>query len=145
MCLCIINFSCDHSAIYEQYISIQNATWEKEKEIQFTFQIEDSSIPYDLSVQIRNNNLYPYQNLWLFSSEVLPNGILQKDTIECVLADDFGKWYGSGISLFQSSFPIRTNYTFPTGGEYTFTFRQGMRNDVLSGIQEIGFRVEKAK
>ena len=85
--------------------------------------------------------MYPYQNLWVFCSEELPIGPLKRDTIECLLADEFGKWYGDGISLFQSSFPIRSAYYFPVKGQYTFSFRQGMRNDQLPGIQEIGLRV----
>ena len=88
--------------------------------------------------------MYPYQNLWLVCNEEQPIGPLKRDTIECTLADEFGKWYGHGISLFQSSFPIRTNYKFEHPGMYTFSFRQGMRDSTLRGIQEISFRVEKA-
>lgn len=141
---CIIGFlffSCDRPAIYDQYQAIQGTTWEKEKAYYFTFQIEDISIPYDISLEIRNNNLYPYQNLWIFYQMEFPIGPLRKDTMECMLADDYGKWYGHGISLFQSSFPIRTQYRFPFKGQYTFSLRQGMRNDQLPGIQEIGLRI----
>lgn len=142
---CSLFFSCEQTALYEQYQAIDNITWEKNKEYYFTFQIEDTSVPYDLTLEIRNNNLYPYQNLWLFCNEERPIGPLQRDTIECLLADEFGKWYGKGISLYQMSFPIRKQYRFPHSGQYTFSFRQGMRNDLLKGIQEIGFRVEKSK
>lgn len=144
-CSCLLAFSCDAPALYEQYQAIDNTTWEKDKEYYFTFHITDADAPYDLTLEVRNNNLYPYQNLWLFCNEEPPIGPLKQDTIECLLADAFGKWYGHGISLFQSSFPIRRNYVFPHEGRYTFSFRQGMRNDRLKGIQEIGFRVEKAK
>ncbi len=137
-------FSCKQEAIYDQYQAIDNIAWEKDKEYYFTFHIEDNTTPYNVSFQLRNNNLYPYQNLWLFYSEEQPIGPLVRDTIECVLADEYGKWYGSGISLYQSSFPLRTNYTFPHKGQYTFSFRQGMRNDTLRGIQEIGLRIEQA-
>ena len=89
--------------------------------------------------------MYPYQNLWLFCSEEQPIGPLHRDTIECMLADEFGKWYGHGISLYQSSFPIHSQYKFPHAGQYTFSFRQGMRDDALKGIQEIGFSVRPAK
>lgn len=144
-CLVIMCFSCSHMAQYEQYQAIENTLWEKDKIYYFTFQIDDISVPYDLTLEIRNNNLYPYQNLWLFCSEEPPIGSLSRDTIECELADEFGKWYGKGISLFQLSFPIRTQYYFPTAGQYTFSFRQGMRNNKLKGIQEIGFRVQKSE
>ena len=138
---CFLCFSCENEAVYDQYQAIQNTSWEKNKEYYFTFLIEDISVPYDLTLEVRNNNMYPYQNLWVFCSEELPIGPLKRDTIECMLADEFGKWYGDGISLFQSSFPIRSAYYFPVKGQYTFSFRQGMRNDHLPGIQEIGLRV----
>ena len=136
-------FSCEKTALYEQYQAIDNTLWEKNKEYYFTFQVEDISIPYNLFLEVRNNNLYPYQNLWVFCSEELPVGPLKRDTVECMLADDYGKWYGHGISLYQSSFPIRSQYKFPYAGQYTFSFRQGMRDNGLKGIQEIGFRIEK--
>lgn len=139
VCLC---FSCENPALYDRYQSIEQDTWEKDKVYHFTFQIEDTSVPYDLTLEVRNNNLYPYQNLWLFCTEETAIGLLKRDTIECMLADEFGKWYGKGISLYQSSFPIRSAYYFPHAGQYTFSFRQGMRNDRLQGIREIGFRVE---
>ena len=141
VCACISFFSCEQQAIYDRYQAIENTSWEKDKVYYFTFEIDDISVPYDLSLEVRNNNMYPYQNLWVFCNEERPIGPLQKDTIECMLADEFGKWYGNGISLFQSSFPIRTKYHFPIKGQYTFSFRQGMRNNHLPGIQEIGLRV----
>lgn len=144
VCASYLCFSCNNQVVYEQYQAIDNTLWEKDKMYYFTFLIDDISIPYDLTLEIRNNNLYPYQNLWVFFNEEPPIGPLQKDTLECMLADEFGKWYGHGISLFQSSFPIRTNYHFPHTGQYTFSFKQGMRNDKLHGIQEIGFRIQKS-
>lgn len=132
-------------AVYDRYQAIDNTTWEKDKTYYFTFQIDDISSPYNLTFEVRNNNRYPYQNLWIFCNEELPVGPLKQDTIECVLADEFGKWHGDGISLYQSSFPVRSQYKFPYEGQYTFSFRQGMRDSILIGIQEIGFKVEKAK
>ena len=140
-CACLAGFSCEQPAVYDQYQAIEGTAWEKEKVYYFTFQIEDISVPYDLTLEVRNNNLYPYQNLWIFCDEEQPFGPLKKDTIECMLADEYGKWHGHGISLFQSSFPVRTNYHFPIKGQYTFSFRQGMRKDKLPGIEEIGLRV----
>lgn len=140
--VCFLCFSsCDSPALYDRYQAIDNTVWEKDKEYYFTFHIDDISVPYNLSLEIRNNNMYPYQNLWIFCNEEQPIGPMAKDTLECMLADEFGKWHGDGISLFQSSFPIRTNYLFPHKGQYTFGFRQGMRNEALKGVQEIGLRV----
>lgn len=137
--------ACTQPAIYDQFQSIEGKVWDKDKVYYFTFMVEDHRIPYDLTLAVRNNNMYPYQNLWLFCNEEPPIGNLQRDTVEYMLADDFGKWYGHGISLFLSTFPIRTNYYFPYPGQYTFSFRQGMRNAHLEGIQEIGLTVTPSK
>ncbi len=116
----------------------------KGQSLLFYLSIDDNSRPYTITLDIRNNNKYPYQNLWLFCNEEPPIGPLMRDTIECLLADEFGKWYGHGISLYESSFPIRKNYHFPYPGQYTFSFRQGMRDSVIVGIQEIGLRIQPA-
>ena len=142
--VCLFCLSCDYQPVYDQYQEIENTIWQKDKEYYFTFDIEDNSVPYNLTLEIRNNNMYPFQNLWLFLQEETPIGPLVRDTVECMLADDYGKWYGKGISLFQLSYPLKTAYYFPHSGQYTYSFRQGMRQDELPGIQEIGFRVELA-
>lgn len=136
-----ILFSCDSGTVFEQYRPIENGIWGIDEEYYFTCRITDARQAYDISLNIRNNNLYPYQNLWVFWQEEQPGNILVRDTLECMLADDFGKWYGKGVSLFESSFPLRTAYHFPDTGSYTFSFRQGMRTEQLKGIQEIGVKI----
>lgn len=144
--VCLMNcISCEYPALYDRYQPVEQTGWGKEKVYYFTFEVQDTAVPYDLTLNIRNNNLYPYQNLWLFCSEEHPIGPLRQDTIECMLADEYGKWYGNGLSLFHTGFPIRTHYKFPHAGQYTFSFRQGMRRDTLIGIQEIGLTVRASK
>lgn len=137
-------FSCENGALYDQYHAIEPISWEKNKAYSFTFEVEDSSHPYDVTLQLRNNNRYLYRDLWLFCSEEPPIGSFKRDTLECLLADQYGKWYGNGISIYESSFPIRTKYTFAHKGQYTFSFKQAMRIESLPGIQEIGLRVVKS-
>ena len=139
-----MSFACSNPVYYEKYQTIDNP-WDKNKELFFTCEIDDPNASYCLSLHIRNNNLYPYQNLWLFFGEEQPGGNVVRDTIECILADNFGKWFGSGISIYQLKFPMRTSYNFPKEGSYTFTIRQGMRDEHLKGIEQIGLRIEKNK
>ena len=140
--LFIVCLSCTKSVYFEKYQTIDNP-WDKNKEYFFTCEIDDPSVSYNLSLQIRNNNLYPYQNLWLFLAEEQSDGYVQRDTVECMLADEYGKWRGTGISIYHLNIPIRSKYTFPQQGKYTFAIRQGMRDDQLKGIEQIGVRIEK--
>lgn len=142
---CLLLSSCGGPVVFDRYQTIDGRHWEKDKEYYFTVEIDDITTPYNLTFEVRNNNLYPFQNLWIFWGEEQPSQTILKDTTECMLADDYGKWLGQGISLYQSSFPLRTEYRFPETGTYTFSFRQGMRNDELPGIQEIGLKVIKSE
>jgi gliding motility-associated lipoprotein GldH len=89
--------------------------------------------------------MYPFKNLWLFYDLIKPDGARIKDTIEVSLADDFGKWTGSGITIYQNAFALRNGYIFPDTGQYSIIFRQGMRENNLKGIEDIGLIIEKAK
>lgn len=109
---CSLFFSCENPALYDQYQAINNITWEKDKEYYFTFEVKDISVPYDLTLEVRNNNLYPYQNLWLFCSEEQPIGPLRRDTIECILADEFGNGTGMAFPYIKAAFPSIRNISF---------------------------------
>lgn len=135
---------CDHPAVYDLFQPVDQATWAKDETFYFTFEVKDKSVPYDLTLELRNNNFYPYRNIWIISKEEQPVGPLRSDTLECILADEFSKWKGKGFSLFSNSFPVKKNYYFPHEGRYTFSFSHFMTDEALKGIHEIGFRVEKA-
>ena len=44
-----------------------NGTWDKKKELLFTMNIEDTSTPKNIIFVVRNNNDYPYSNLFLIT------------------------------------------------------------------------------
>ena len=138
-------FSCDNNTVYSEYQHIRDNTWNKKDEYFFKFVIKDNTVAYNVSLLLRNNDMYPYQNIWLFRDELQPSGTSVKDTIEFLLADDFGKWMGKGFSLFQNQIAIKNNYIFADTGKYTIGIRHGMRNDELTGIEDIGLLIEKAK
>lgn len=138
MALCL---SCREDVLYHQYQLVE-LEWSKDKEYYFTYEITDNSVPYRLSIEIRNNSHYPYQNLWLFCSEEQPVGPVRHDTLECFLSDDYGKWLGRGFSIYHLSIPVQTHHRFLHRGQYTFSIRHGMRDSVLRGIEEIGLRIE---
>ena len=135
--------ACNDNTVYNKYVAIENRTWDKNSEYFFNFTIADNTIPYDISVKLRNNNMYPFKNLWLFCDMKLPNGSLTNDTLYMTLADDFGKWTGNGISIYQNEFTLRQNFHFPDTGQYTIVFRQGMRENRLKGIEDIGLIIKR--
>ena len=135
--------SCSHNEIFFEYHSFNNSEWSRENPAVFRVNIEDNLHPYNLSVELRNNNSYAFSNIWLFVEYKMPDGISRKDTINAELADVYGKWYGKGLSLYNLSIPYETSYLYPDTGVYVYTIYQGMRENTLKGISDIGFKVSK--
>ena len=134
--------SCKEEAIINQYQFIDDCLWNKHDAYYFSVQINDITTPYDVSLNIRNNALYPYQNIWIAYTIEQPIGPLEKKKIECIIADKQNHWIGSGISLFQNSFILKKTYIFAHKGTYTFSFKHLMQDSTLRGIQEIGLEIK---
>jgi len=136
--------ACDNNTVYFQYHSINPALWNKDSLYTFDVDIENSQSAYSIYINVCNAPDYPNQNLWLFISEITPDGVVVKDTIEFYLADHRGKWLGSGAgSMKEMPVLYKQDFKFENSGTHTFKIGHGMRADELKGITKIGMRVEK--
>ncbi|MEI7502126.1 MAG: gliding motility lipoprotein GldH, partial [Paludibacter sp.] len=112
----------------------------------FDIPITDTLATYNVYVNIRNIGDYPYQNLWFFLNKKSPDSVLIKDSIECYLADNRGKWLGKGVgSIFEMPVLYQQKVHFKNAGNYQYKIVHGMRDTILVGINDIGMRVEKVK
>ena len=136
--------SCDRRKVFESYHELDPNGWNKDSIVVFNVQMNDTIKNHNLYVDIRNAGTYPYSNLWLFLSIGSPDGKLLTDTVEFTLADPSGRWRGSGIGgLHDNQILYKSSVYFPHKGKYKFMIKQGMRDNVLKGIRDIGIRVEK--
>lgn len=135
--------ACSQEEIFFEYHSLDNAQWKREQPAVFNIKVGDASLFYDVFITIRNNDNYPFSNIWLFIDCKTPEGNSRTDTLGADLADVYGKWYGKGLSLYNLSIPYETSVIFPDTGTYTYSIRQGMRENPLSGISDIGLKVSK--
>jgi gliding motility-associated lipoprotein GldH len=145
--------SCGTNVEYSQYQRIDSTIgWEKNNLLKFDYVAKDTNQLYDVYINVRNAESYPFRNLFMFLHTTYPNGIKITDTVECILADDKGKWMGSGMGdLFDNSILFKKNARFHQLGKYTFSFEQAMRFgdkntiDPLPLISDVGITIEKAK
>jgi gliding motility-associated lipoprotein GldH len=138
---CGLPLACSQPDIFSEFHPFPNAEWDKREAIRFIVPIHDTSSPLNLSLELRNDNRYPYRNLWLFIDHRTPDGRTSTDTLGVELADAYGKWHGRGMSVFANSIPYQTNVLYADTGNHTYTLRQGMRADILKGITDIGLRI----
>ena len=72
-------------------------------------------------------------------------GDLLRDTVACTLADDRGRWLGSGWgNLVDHRIGFKRKTSFPIAGDYSIQITHGMRLDPLPGMRDVGFRLESS-
>ncbi len=139
--------SCGQKYFYEKEITIHQGKWDRDSLIYFNIPITDTISTYDIYLSITNGNEYLYRNIYLFVKIYFPQNITRIDTIDCLLANDKGKWFGKKIddNRFRNLLLYRKNIKFPFKGSYKFSFEQAMRHKILSGIYNIGLYIKKVE
>jgi len=143
----ILFFSCDKKRVFDEYRSVGSA-WHKDSTISFDLPVLDSTKRYDLFVNIRDNNNYPFNNLFLIVSIEMPNGFTKVDTLEYQMANPDGTLLGNGFTdIKESKLYYKENVKFR--GKYKVHIRQAVRESgkipgvqELEGITDVGFRIE---
>lgn len=144
--LSMLLIACDSTRLYEENKEIENNTWYANKPLQFQAQIPDSIQGYNVYINLRNASHYPFSNIFLFLNTTFPDGQIDRDTVEIMLASPDGKWLGDGLGdIWDNRVLFKRNVRFPMKGEYRFEFTQAMRLDPLPGIMDAGIRIERAE
>ncbi len=137
--------ACDNHTVYHSYQHIPEQGWKKSDTLFYYIPIEDSASHYQLSIEIRNKDNYPYRNLFMGISHnnTADSTLFVTDTIECILADSNDKWRGDGIgTLFQSEHN-QARFFFPHKRNYTFKLFHLMKETPLNGLSDIGIKIQK--
>ena len=138
--------SCDRARIFEKNLDIPETGWKTDNILKFDVDIKDASTPTNFYVNVRNADGYPYSNIYLFIKTKFPNGKMSNDTLECILADEKGKWLGNGLGdIYDNQILFKKNVRFPLAGKYTFEIQHGMRADIVPLIMDVGLRIAKAE
>lgn len=141
---CLFFVSCDKNRVYETNVDIPEYTWNNKNKIKFTFDIEDTIAYNNMYINIRNAGGYPYSNIYLFVTTESPDKKTNVDTVECILADNSGKWLGDGSGdIWDNQILYKKNIRFKQSGIFVISYEQGMRVDNLPMIMDVGLRIEK--
>lgn len=144
--LLVSTCSCDPDRIYEKNIRIPDGIWNVDHAVSFELMVEDTISSCNLYINIRNTSMYPYSNLHLRIRTTAPSGDSVEERFEVVLADEKGKWQGSGLGdIWDIQKLYKQNVRFAQKGKYLIEYRQDMRPDNLPFIMDVGLRVEKAR
>ncbi|WP_417352849.1 gliding motility lipoprotein GldH [Flavobacterium alkalisoli] len=150
--LLFLTASCDKKRVFDDYKAIKG-TWNKDSIVSFQFEQNDTVTPYNMFLNIRNNNDYPFNNIFLIVNLEQPNGVTVTDTLEYMMANPDGSLLGKGFSdVKESKLWYKENERFPKAGNYTVSIQQAVRKsgdipgvEELNGVTEVGFRIESVE
>lgn len=136
--------ACDKNRVFETNTDIPDSLWDAGHKVSFDVPINDTVSPHNVYVNVRNTGAYPFRNLFVFLDTKFPDGVVKRDTLELILADNSGKWLGDGAGdIWDNRILFKKGVRFPISGNYTFTFEQAMRMPKLPFIMDVGLRIEK--
>jgi len=137
-------FSCQQFNSYHDNKTFENSVWNQDSLVIFTITIEDTINYFDFYLNLRHTTSYNFSNIYFFIETGFPDNKFARDTVEFILADKRGEWYGKGFGQIKDySVLLRPGIRFPMTGTYTFIFEQAMRNEELEGIKDIGISMIK--
>ncbi len=140
----VIN-ACHSGNIFTDSVSMPHHEWSLDNAAVFTPVITDTLKSTNIYFNIRTGSSYPYRNIFLFVSTTSPAGKTITDTLQYMLADEKGKWFGKGTGgVHEMRLPFKASVYFPVKGKYTFRICHGMRDETLKGVYDFGLRIENS-
>ena len=151
--LSLLLIACGHSGVTADTVAITSEGWQLEDPAIFELPRLDSLATYNAFITVRNNNKYPFSNLFLIVSLQHPYGKTVVDTLEYKMARPDGSWLGTGIgSVKENKLFFKQNLAINEAGNYTLHISHAVRNNgeaqgvrKLEGITDIGYSLETVK
>lgn len=89
-----------------------------------------------IAMAVRHTDAYEYSNIWVELTYHTPES-LRRDTFNVALADDYGRWLGTGVGVgFQKVDTLLRGVQIDPA--YMLSVRHIMRADTLPDIEQIG-------
>ena len=145
--IALLFFSCDKKRVFDEYKTVGSG-WNKDSIVSFDLPALDSTKQYNLFVNLRANDDYKFNNIFLIVAMEQKNGFTKVDTLEYQMANPDGTLLGNGFTdLKESKLFYKEKVRFK--GQFKVYIKQALRENgkvpgvsVLDGITDVGFRIE---
>lgn len=147
LCLLVIQFSCDDKRVFEEYADFDQKYWLADSVQYFNFEIDRPETSYNLYLNVRNTNTYPYHNLYVkyqlldSTGNTITENLVNKNLYDAKTGEPNGSGLGD---IYSHQFLLQENISFVNKGSYRLSLQQYMRQDTLKGIVSVGVRLENS-
>ena len=134
---------CNPDVIVDQYHSLPESGWHYKNSVTDTF-LPKTNYHHQLYANVRINGDYGYSNLFARLTIIAPDSSITKEILNLKLAENSGKWLGSGIGdVITFQLPILGKKKFKQKGIYTVKIEQYMRLENLPNVVSVGIKVQQ--
>ncbi len=130
---------------YDKTYSFENFTWDQKVKPSFSFEIKDTTKVYDFVITLRTTTSYSFNNLWVFLNSKTPSGIKGREPFQIRISNDDGSWIGTKTGTIVENQLVFRARKFPEVGKFTFEIEQGITEEVIDEVLDIGLRVSEQK
>ncbi len=147
----LIIISCtNENKVFQEYRSLDNGIWSMSDTLHFELPKFEGFDNYNLFLNVRNDDGYPFSNLFVITYLDFPDGQVLIDTLEYEMARPTGEWLGVGMgSIKESKLWYKESFQFKDTGSYKLRILQAMRKngnvegiENLKGITDLGLEIE---
>ena len=142
-------FACSEPLFFMEYRNFEGQWPASEKVV---YSLKDSTdLPVNMMIYIRNNQHYPFSNLFLIAQLKSGDSLILCDTLEYAMANAQGQWLGKGfLELKESKLWWKEKYKLPRAKNLNIQLEHALRfngsekgMDPLKGVVGVGFSVEE--
>lgn len=149
--LLLVATSCHTSRNSEKHYQSLGQAWSSKNTL--TFEISNvsdfSKQRFDIFILLRNNEFYPFNNIFLIAKIRDSLNVFSVDTLEYLMTNKQGKWLGKGYtSIKESKLIFKENYSFFANSPLIIEIRHALRKLEeehgmleLPGILDVGVEV----
>ncbi|MBL0309150.1 MAG: gliding motility lipoprotein GldH [Bacteroidetes bacterium] len=138
--------SCEKNYILDENKILKDYKWEYADSKTFIAEIMDTTLQYDIYINLRHSADFEWRNVWVKIETTFPDGREFERRVNLVLGEADGHWLGSCLSdNCDIHIPIQQAAHFPLTGKYTFKLSQDMRVNPLVAIKSVGVEILKEK
>ncbi len=134
---------------YQKQVPVPAAKWAYSFQPEFTFDIPDTSSNYKVFLVFRYDAAFEFSNIWIRSRIKQPGDTAYQEgkRIETVLLAADGTRLGNnlgGVYEYKVQLKAGQDYEpFKKAGTYSIKLEQIMRKNPLTGLLNIGLRIER--
>jgi gliding motility-associated lipoprotein GldH len=135
--------SCEKSVIFDEE-KMPGNPWFYQSVVAFEYEVEDTSIPYDVMLEVRHQDTFAFENLYVKAVTYFPAGDSTAYPLSLQLANSTGDWQGdcSG-GVCKTTIHLSDGAYFRSRGKYSIRLEQFSRQAALPGIESLRLKVMK--